>query len=225
MFRQFIVLCSLPILLACNVDHSRYKRNTNSSGSYPDFILGTDGPADAATLGYTINHHALIVSNLTSTLEFYGDVLGMRHIFTFQLNANWSLMFMGHAQGGKNGTGFQDATTLEMERGNREGLLEFLSYAGTAPPTQTKPHSSFSHLGLIVPDIQAAQARMEAKGVKIVKRVGDAVDINSPIPAALGFPNVQAFEEGIPGLEALGFYDFMIIADPDGNLLEVIQQY
>jgi hypothetical protein len=66
---------------------------------------------------------------------------------------------------------------------------------------------------------------MEAKGVKIVKKVGNAVDPNSPIPAALGFPDKEAFEEGIPGLQVLGFYGFMIIADPDGNLLEVIQQY
>lgn len=66
---------------------------------------------------------------------------------------------------------------------------------------------------------------MKAKGVTIVKQVGDAVNPNSPIPAALGFPNLLAFEEGIPGLQVLGFYGFMIIADPDGNLLEVIQQY
>lgn len=66
---------------------------------------------------------------------------------------------------------------------------------------------------------------MEAKGVNIVKRVGDAVDPTSSIPAALGFPDTMAFEEGIPGLQILGFYGYMIIADPDGNLLEVIEQY
>jgi hypothetical protein len=66
---------------------------------------------------------------------------------------------------------------------------------------------------------------MESKGVTILKKVGDAVNPDSPIPAALGFPNREAFEEGVPGLQVLGFYDFMIIADPDGNLLEVIEQY
>ncbi|PQE29859.1 lactoylglutathione lyase protein [Rutstroemia sp. NJR-2017a WRK4] len=203
-------LSAMPNTFACNLHNTVYKLHPipTTPPTYPIFIPGADGPADPATLGYTLNHHALL---------FYGDVLGMRHLFTFEVNPHSSLMFMRHAQGGKNGTGFQDADTMFMERRNREGLMEFLSYA-------TRPHSSFSHLGLIVPDIQAAQARMEAKGVNIVKRVGDAVDPNSSIPAALGFPDIMAFEEGIPGLRALGFYGNMIIADSDGNLLEVIQQ-
>lgn len=128
-FTTLLLLSTVSIILACGIDHSSYKRDTSGNIIYPNFIQGNDGPADPATLGYTLNHHALLVSNLTTTRDFYGDVLGMRHIFTFELNPNWSLMFMGHAQGGKNGTGFQDATTMELERGNREGLLEFLSYA------------------------------------------------------------------------------------------------
>ncbi|EPE36506.1 Glyoxalase/Bleomycin resistance protein/Dihydroxybiphenyl dioxygenase [Glarea lozoyensis ATCC 20868] len=196
-----------------------------STPSFPEIIPGTDGPADSETLGYTLNHHAILVSNLTNTRKFYGDVLGMRHVFTFRLNPQWSFMFLGHAQGGKNGTGFQDAATIEMEMRNREGLLEFLSYEGaTPPPTQTRPHSSFSHLGLVVPNILAAQARMEAKGVTIVKRVGDAAHAESVIPAAFGFPDKDAFQEASPGLQMLGFDGVLIIADPDGNLLEVMQQ-
>jgi hypothetical protein len=66
---------------------------------------------------------------------------------------------------------------------------------------------------------------MEAKGVTIVKRVGDAVDPESVIPAALGFPDNDAFQEASPGLQMLGFNGYLIIADPDGNLLEVVQQY
>ena len=66
---------------------------------------------------------------------------------------------------------------------------------------------------------------MEAYGVKIVKRVGDPVDPESAIPSALGFPDKAAFQAGIPAIQAVGFYGFMIIADPDGNLIEVTEQY
>lgn len=143
MFRPLTVLLLLlstfSHTLACKIDPSLYKRDTSGNLTYPNFIPGNDGPADAATLGYTLNHHALLVKNLTTTRDFYGDVLGMRHIFTFELNPKWSLMFMGHAQGGKNGTGFQDAETLGLERGNREGLLEFLSYAVCFSPRISFP--------------------------------------------------------------------------------------
>jgi catechol 2,3-dioxygenase-like lactoylglutathione lyase family enzyme len=152
-------LSALPAIFACNLHNAVYKRDSNSSSphpnntsTYPKFIPGADGPADSATLGYTLNHHALLVSNLTQTREFYGDVLGMRHLFTFEVNPHSSLMFMGHAQGGKNGTGFQDADTMFMERRNREGLMEFLSYAVGFPeyipyyfPTKSRRFSRALH--------------------------------------------------------------------------------
>jgi lactoylglutathione lyase len=143
MHRNFttILLCYVfSLTVGCNIDHSQYKRDEGQSSnpSFPEIIPGTDGPADSETLGYTFNHHALLVSSLTNTRKFYGDVLGMRHIFTFRLNPHWSLMFMGHAQGGKNGTGFQDAETLELELRNREGLLEFISYEVCGPPPAFK---------------------------------------------------------------------------------------
>jgi lactoylglutathione lyase len=63
--------------------------------------VGTDLPADIATRGYTINHTALLVRNLTETKHFYGDVLGMRHLITFNVSASYTVMVMAHSQGGK----------------------------------------------------------------------------------------------------------------------------
>lgn len=61
------------------------------------FTFGSDQPSDPATLGYTINHMALIVNNLTASMNFYGDVLGMRHIFTYAASDAYSFTYMGYS--------------------------------------------------------------------------------------------------------------------------------
>ena len=60
--------------------------------------IGNDGPADEETRGFWTNHIGLDVRNLTTSKEFYGDVLGMRHIFTIQYTPSYSLTYMGFAQ-------------------------------------------------------------------------------------------------------------------------------
>lgn len=71
----------------------------NNAQQLPDgFTVGTDGPADPATLGFWTNHIGLNVGNLTASKEFYGDVLGMRHIFTIQFTESYSETYMGFAQ-------------------------------------------------------------------------------------------------------------------------------
>jgi hypothetical protein len=65
---------------------------------------------------------------------------------------------------------------------------------------------------------------LEANNVTIVKRVGASVDLNGVIPPAFGVPDPPERDAAIPGIEKLGFLEFLIIADPDGNLLEVQQQ-
>lgn len=99
---------------------------SNNSTSIPKFTLGADGPADPATLGFAINHVCLIVNDLNETRRFYGDVIGMRHIFTYDASKEYAIMYMGHAQGGKNGTGFMTGEELLSEKNNLGGLVEFL---------------------------------------------------------------------------------------------------
>jgi hypothetical protein len=64
----------------------------------PGMTLGNDGPADPATLGIWTNHIGLNVRNLTASMQFYGEILGMRHIFTIQYTDTYSLTYMGFAQ-------------------------------------------------------------------------------------------------------------------------------
>jgi len=65
---------------------------------------------------------------------------------------------------------------------------------------------------------------MEANNVTIVKRVGASVDLHGVIPLAFGLADPAERDAAIPGVEALGFPAFLVIADPDGNLLEVQEQ-
>jgi catechol-2,3-dioxygenase len=74
----------------------------------PGMTIGNDGPADPATLGIWTNHIGLNVRNLTASMQFYGDILGMRHIFTIQYTDTYSLTYMGFAQVHSNRTNTAD---------------------------------------------------------------------------------------------------------------------
>jgi lactoylglutathione lyase len=86
-------------------------------------------------------------------------------------------------------------------------------------------------MGLIVPDLAAAQARFDELGVTIIKRAGEidfsATPNNQIVASAWGMndlANAKTQQDAAaikPGLELMGFGEFIIIADPDGNLFEV----
>jgi lactoylglutathione lyase len=102
-------------------------RQANATSSFK-FTPGDDGPADVATTGYFVNHVALLVSNMTATREWYTKVFGMRHIFTVDLSEYYQIMYMGHSQGGRNGTGFQSGAEMNRDKNNMAGLMEFQTY-------------------------------------------------------------------------------------------------
>lgn len=86
---------------------------------------------------------------------------------------------------------------------------------------------TLSHLGLIVPDIKALQARVEAYNATIIKRVDDApsMEPDSVVGLAWGIdPTSKEAQELIPPTKALGFFGFLVFADPDGNMIEAQQQ-
>ncbi|KAJ4349334.1 uncharacterized protein N0V89_007948 [Didymosphaeria variabile] len=204
------------------------------------YTPGNDPPADPETLSYFVNHVGINVANMTRTSAWYSKVIGMRHIFTVDLPGGFSIMYMAHSQGGRNGTGFQTGAEMQRDKNNMAGMIEFQSYTGsgngnsTGYETQAAPRI-FSHHGLIVPDIVAAQVRFDSLGVRVIKRTGE-VDFSGQteesriLGLAWGFGDLtneetqKDVEEGTPGLEAIGFRSFIVIADPDGNLLEVQQQ-
>ena len=207
--------------------------STGNNSSEDAFKLGDDGPAPPATLGYTLNHFGLLVDDMDAMKHFYGEVLGMRTIFTFQASPEYEIVYMGYSHGGKNGTGYQTGTELFAEKTNVEGLLEMTHFKNgdtTDPANELKPSTkkanTFSHVGLVVPDVRQTQARMERYGVKILKGVGDILGYGSEGAEAFGFGDASKAEanSALEGTASIGFQYFLLLADPDGNLVEIQQQ-
>lgn len=140
----------------------------------PGVIIGSDGPADEETQGFYIYHAGLNVCNLTASMELYGKVLGMRHMFTLQYTPNFSMAYMGFSQGRRNGTGYQTGPELLRDKNNRGGMVKLFYFDKSEEilAASTERTYTFANLGLVVPDIQVAQDRMDKKGVKTIKRLG-----------------------------------------------------
>jgi hypothetical protein len=65
---------------------------------------------------------------------------------------------------------------------------------------------------------------MIAYGVKIVKRIGEAPIAPGPEATAFGLSHPDDAGPALKGIEALGFHQFLIMEDTDGNLIKVQQQ-
>jgi lactoylglutathione lyase len=214
---------------ACNLEARQADAAAADEGF---FTIGTNGPAQPETLGFFLNHLSLIVSNLTASKEFYGNVLGMRHVFTAQLSPHYSVTYMGHNQGGRNGTGFQTGGELLRNKNNAAGLLEFMFLDDAADQAKrlasTRRANTFSHLGLIVPSLEKAQEWFDSHGVNVTKRIGETASGNERVRNALGIGEAaltNQTEKALleQGQEMVGFPQLLVIEDPDGNMIEVQQ--
>jgi lactoylglutathione lyase len=216
---RLLLLCFItPLIDACSPP-------TNSSSS--PLTLGTDGPADIATNGYNLNHLGLIISNATATLHFYGKILGLRHIFTFHASPSYDIIYMGYSHGGKNGSGYETGEQLYSQKTNSEGLIEFIypKNATTRLEASTIRANTFSHVGIVVPDVRKAEERMKEFGVQILKGVGTFPAPDDPAAKVFGLgDSAEVAEEALEGIRLIGFEDFLIVADPDGNAVEIQQQ-
>jgi lactoylglutathione lyase len=205
---------------------------TSAQDFPPGFHPGADGPASEATEGFWINHTGLNVRNLTASKAFYGSVLGMRHIFTIDYTDHFSLTYMGFSQGGRNGTGFQTGEELRRIKNNAGGMIKLLHFSASesAAAVPTERTTTLSNLGLVVPDLQEAENWFERHGVKIVKKRGVntlAGDSDVAVSFNIGpesTSNQTEVEELVKGLQTTDFGNVVFIEDPDGNLLEVIEQ-
>ena len=227
------------ILLAC-LQLLRFLSTSTAHGVPPasnPYEFGPDKRPDPSTVGYNINHVGFVVSNITATLYFYTQLIGMTHMWTYHATSTYSISCVGHGAGGRNGTGYQTPLELTNQKNNMQGLLEFIyiSPKATNPPPQkpipsTAKSHSFSHIGLMVPDIRATQRRMKSAGVKIIKEVGVDNPLTGAMPQAYGLGllppgNEKLVEEAVKGFEASGSTAFLFVEDPDGNLIEIQSQW
>jgi hypothetical protein len=49
-------------------------------------------------------------------------------MFTVELSNKYTIMYMGHSQGGRNGRGYQEGKELARDKNNLAGLIEFVEY-------------------------------------------------------------------------------------------------
>ena len=218
-----LLLTLLPNLASSCAIHAR-----QADGSAPPITIGTDGPADPATIGYAINHIALNVVNFDKMYDFYNNVLGMRHIYTLEPTPDYSIVYLGYSRGGLNGTGFQTGEELFSERANTQSQLELLYFKPklneTLEPSTIKT-STYSHFGMSVPDLEAAQARLQAAGTRILKTIGVLPQPGDPASDAFGIDNAPQAAAILLGLGSIHYdTNFVLVEDPDGNMVELVRQ-
>lgn len=142
------------------------------------------------TREYTLTHTMIRVADPARSLEFYRDILGMGLVAQLDFpEGKFSLYFLQAAGNGA------PARTLD-EVFSRPGLLELTHNWDDEGPMHngnTDP-KGYGHICMAVPDIAAACARMERKGVPFVKRP----------------------DEG--GMKGIAF-----IQDPDGYRIELVE--
>ncbi|KAI1370086.1 hypothetical protein F4677DRAFT_398462 [Hypoxylon crocopeplum] len=223
LMRLGLITFIIRTVLACSD-----KISVNETG-LPRLIIGPEG-SDPATTAYQLNHASLNVRNLTRSLDFYNRIFGMRHMYTVQVTEHFYTAYMGHSSGGRNGTGYQTTAELIRNQANSQGLLELL-YVDIEDDYVISPSTdipnTFSHLGFIVPDIDEAQNRLEVSNVSIYKRVGEPFPRDGPVINA-GVLNrsrfsQEEFESIIAGMSE-STKGFILAADPDGNMIEIVPQ-
>ncbi|KIX02574.1 uncharacterized protein Z518_08515 [Rhinocladiella mackenziei CBS 650.93] len=118
------------------------------------------------------------------------------------------------------------------EKNNSQGLIElqYLRNSTDNLTASTVVTNTFSHIGLVVPDVNKTQTRMEKFGIEILKRVDVVAAFDSPTAYAFGLStdavgdNMTEANNIMNGVNRSGLNIFFIIADPDGNVLEIQQQ-
>ena len=196
---------------------------------FPHTIRGSDNASDYATLGYATNHFSLNVRNLTASIDFYHRVFGLRLLFTTRFSPSFSISYMGHSAGGHNKTGYQTTDELIRFKNSDLGHIEFQFFDDPAAignlTATTDTANTFSHIGIIVPNLKTALARIEALGgVKILSRPGEVPVPGGALTKALGLGHLPADHPEAPLI--LGIYAevskaLLFVEDPDGNVIEI----
>ncbi|KAF1975004.1 hypothetical protein BU23DRAFT_441469, partial [Bimuria novae-zelandiae CBS 107.79] len=177
---------------------------------------------------YSISHLSLVTSNLTRAIAFYEQGLGLQHIFTYNPIPKYHIAYLGH-----NTANFTSCAEFTQRKNEVKGLVEFIYLEGaTNKPLSTmqKPNT-YSHFGLVVPDVKVAEERIITLGGKVIKGTGEELDVtNNELTNAyeLGVEAIGSLQEGELEAIAEAFRDpstgataSSFVADPDGNLIEI----
>ncbi|KAF6814907.1 lactoylglutathione lyase [Colletotrichum plurivorum] len=193
----------------------------NPNATYPRLSIGADVVPDQATAAYSMNHFALLVNNLTASLDFYTRILGMRIVHRVEATSWFGVVYLSYSHGGRNGTGWEPSAELYRQRTNNEGLVE-LMYRRNRPeklPGSGDGRGPLSHIGLVVPDVADAQKRMEENDVPILRKAGELLETLPP-SLARSFGLIDLTEaENYEIVRAMP--RFLMVTDPDGNVVEI----
>ncbi len=130
----------------------------------------------SATAGFVLNQTMLRVRDPVRSTDFYRDVLGMTLLDRYDFpDMKFSLYFMGYPAGPIPTEGparakwvFEQPALLELTHNwGTEDDPTFAYHNGNADPR------GFGHIGVSVPDVDAACARFESLGVEFVKKPQD----------------------------------------------------
>ncbi len=134
---------------------------------------------DPATAGYRLNQTMLRIRDPEASVRFYQEVLGFTLIEKLDFpEMKFSLYFLALLNEGE--TVPDDLAERARFTFSRETTLELTHNWGTeSDPNFAGYHNGnadprgFGHLGISVPDVDAACARFESLGVEFVKRPND----------------------------------------------------
>lgn len=133
---------------------------------------------DAATNGFRLNQTMLRVRDPAASVRFYQEVLGFTQVHRIDFEEmRFSLYFLALLAPGEK-VPEEDAERIRFTF-SRETTLELTHNWGTESDPAFAYHNGnaeprgFGHIAVTVPDVDAACARFDARGVKFVKRPQD----------------------------------------------------
>ena len=135
-------------------------------------------------------------------------------------------------KGGRNGTAFQTGAEFLRHENYSGGLIKLLYFDNSenALTPSTAHTTALVNIGLVVPDLRAAEERLSRYGVPIAKRVG-SVDVESGGPVAIAWNigptstfNESEAEELVRGFMSTDLEILAFVEEPNGNMIEIVEQ-
>lgn len=132
-----------------------------------------------STAGFGLNQTMLRIADPAKSLPFYQNVLGMTLLTRLDFQTmKFSLYFLGYVPPGHSLP--TDRIGAAEYTFGREAVLELTHNWGTESDASFAGYHNgnvdprgYGHIGITVPDVEAACARFESLGVEFVKRPGE----------------------------------------------------